>query len=312
MDRLDEDVKARRDGVQSPIEWVTPMSLRGVSEPENRCLAVPVLLDWLPDADVPALTLDEARVWIVDLDAGLRPGDNPETAEPGPELAILSEDERARAARFVRARDRRRFARCRATLREILGRILGERANSLRFRAAAIGKPELDGDPGDERLALRFNVSHSSNLALIAVCQGHEVGVNIEQIRPISESVRIVESFFTAAELAEFTAIADDAKPMAFHRGWTRKEAVLKGFGTGISGLSARHETGFGTTVLTTRFTPATPSSRVERWMLWEAAPRPGFVAALAVDVGHAARPERAVDGCPIGDGSLPVPPGTP
>ena len=116
-------------------------------------------------SDMPALAPDEARVWLVDLDGGLAPGDNPETAEPGPELAILSEDEQARAARFVRARDRRRFARCRAALREILGDLLDEPAGSLRFRAAAVGKPELDRSPGDDRLALRFNVSHSSNLA---------------------------------------------------------------------------------------------------------------------------------------------------
>jgi 4'-phosphopantetheinyl transferase len=274
--------------------------------------AYPVLLDWDSGADVSGLLRDEVRVWIVDLDAGLQPGDHPETTEPGPELAILSEDERARAARFVRARDRRRFVQCRAALRQILGRLLGEPAGSLRFRAAAVGKPELDGDPGDDRLALRFNVSHSSDLGLIAVCRGREVGVDIEWIRPISESVRIVESFFTAAELAEFTAIADDAKLMAFHRGWTRKEAVLKGFGTGISGLSARHETGFGTTALTTRFTPATPSARVDRWMLWEAVPRPGFVAALAVDVGPAARPNQGGDAPQPPDGSLPAAPGTP
>ena len=288
------------------------MSLRDESEPEGRCLAFPVLLDWDPEPDVPALAPDETRVWIVDLDDGLRPGDNPETAESGPELAILSDDERARAARFVRARDRRRFAYCRAALREILGRLLGEPAHSLRFRAAAVGKPELDGDPSDDRLALRFNVSHSSHLGLIAVCRGREVGVDIEELRPISESARIVESFFTPAEFAEFTAIADDAKLMAFHRGWTRKEAVLKGFGTGISGLSARHETGFGTTALTTRFTPATPSPRVDRWMLWETEPRPGFVAALAVDAEPAWGLGRAVDGRPSADGSLPALPERP
>ena len=74
---------------------------------------------------------------------------------------------------------------------------------------------------------------------------------------------------------------------------------MLKGFGMGLAGLSAGHETGFGTTGLTPRFTPATPSSRVDRWMLWEAAPRPGFVAALVVDVG-----------APAASGSLPAPPG--
>ena len=244
---------------------------------------------------------DEVRAWIVDLDAGLDPDADTETAEPGPELAILSADEQARAARFVRARERRRFVRCRAALREILGRLLDEPARSLQFRTAAVGKPELDREPDDHHPALRFNVSHSAELALIAVCRGREVGVDLERVRSISEAGRIVASFFSASELAEFNAILEEDKALAFHRGWTRKEAVLKGFGMGLAGLSARHETGFGTTGLTTRFTLATPSSRVDRWMLWEAAPRPGFVAALVVDVGT-----------PAASGSLPAPPGTP
>jgi 4'-phosphopantetheinyl transferase len=272
----------------------------------------PVLSDWNPEAALLALSPDETGVWLVDLDSGLAADDDPDTTEPGPELAILSQDERTRAARFIRARDRRRFAYCRAALREILGRLLGEAADSVPFRAAAVGKPELDFPPGDDRLALRFNVSHSAHLALIAVCHGREVGVDIEQIRPITESARIVESFFTPAELAEFTTIPGDARLQAFHRGWTRKEAVLKGFGTGISGLSARHETGFGTTALTTRFTAANPSARVDRWMLWEAAPRPGFVAALAIDGEPIARPNRTGEDPPSQDGSLPASPGTP
>ena len=257
-------------------------------------IEAPVLLDWNPGADVPELACDQVQVWIVELDAGLSPGTDEFTAEAGPEIGILSEDERARAARFVRARERRRFVRCRAALREILGRLLDERPESLRFRAAAIGKPELDRGPGDQLSALRFNVTHSAELGLIAVCRGREVGVDLERVRPISEARRIVASFFTAAELAEFQTIPEEVQALAFHRGWTRKEAVLKGFGTGISGLSARHETGFGTTELVPSFTPATPSPRVNRWILWESAPRPGFVAALVVDDGAPGEADRA------------------
>src|SRR5262249_45214892 len=207
-------------------------------------------------ADVPGRGPGEAGVWIVDLDAGLAPGEDAETAEPGPELAVLSADERARAARFVRARERRRFARCRAALREILGGLLGEPAGSLRFRAGAVGKPELDRGVGVLE-PLRFNVSHSAELGIVAVCRGREVGVDRGRLRPISEAERIVASFFTAAELDAFTAIAGPDRGAAFLRGWTRKEAVLKGFGMGISGLSARHETGFGVSSLSARFTPA-------------------------------------------------------
>jgi 4'-phosphopantetheinyl transferase len=277
------------------------MNLNDEPEREGGFPASPKLIEWRPGADVAIMPADEVRAWIVDLDAGLAPGEDAETAEPGPELAVLATDEQARAARFVRARDRRRFVRCRAALREILGRLLDEPASSLRFRTAAVGKPELDGESDEHRHALRFNVSHSSELGLIAVCRGREVGVDLEQVRSISEAGRIVASFFSASELAEFNAILEEDKALAFHRGWTRKEAVLKGSGMGLAGLASHLETGFGTTGLTPRFTPATPSSRIDRWMLWEAAPRPGFVAALVVDVGQ-----------PEASGSLPAPPGTP
>ncbi len=270
--------------------------------------ARPPLLEWEPGSDLPGLDADGIRVWIIELDAGVPPGSDIDSIEPGPELEILSDDERARAARFVRARDRRRFARCRAALREILGALVGEPADSLRFRSHAKGKPELDRGPSVSE-PLRFNVSHSDNLALIAVSRGREVGVDLERFRPISEAERIVASFFTAAERVAFAAIPEPQRAAAFLRGWTRKEAVLKGLGMGISGLAARHETGFGTSSLTGGFTPAKPLPRVDRWMLWEAEPRPGFVAALAVDVGDPplrgdGRREAATDGS--------LPPGPP
>jgi 4'-phosphopantetheinyl transferase len=280
------------------------MSLSGECEPESRDPAIPALLEWPSPAGMTDLSPDEVRVWVVELDAGLQGKSDVDAVEPGPELAVLSDDERARAARFVRARERRRFARCRAALREILGNLLGEPAGSLRFRAAAVGKPELDRG-SDVVAPLRFNLSHSADLAVIAVCRGREVGVDLEHLRTITEAERIVASFFTTAEQDAFAAIAGPDRDAAFLRGWTRKEAVLKGFGVGISGLSARHETGFATSGLTSRFTPAEPSPRVDRWTLWEAAPRPEFVAALAVDVGNPPTPSGP---SPVAaeDGSLP------
>ena len=98
-----------------------------------------------------------------------------------------------------------------------------------------------------------------------------------------AEADRIVSSFFSPSEQGEFTAIAEDARSLAFLRGWTRKEAILKGLGIGLAGLAARYETRFATGDLTRRFLPAAPSPRVDQWQLWEAAPRDGFVAALAV-----------------------------
>src|SRR5262249_17248627 len=262
------------------------------------------------------LTLDETRVWIIDLDAGLSPGESAESAEPGPERELLCEEERTRAARFVRPRDRRRFVRCRAALREILGGLLAESAAVLSFRAVGQGKPELaqsseSTDSENDRLTLRFNVSHSAELALIAVCRGRELGIDLERVRPISEAARIVDSFFTIAEQSAFAMIGREDQSLAFHRGWTRKEAILKALGVGISGLAARHETGFGTTPLISHFTPATPSGRVGEWILWEAAPRAGFVAALAVWARCSTDPSADAERAGAST-SLPASPGSP
>jgi 4'-phosphopantetheinyl transferase len=249
----------------------------------------PTLRDWKAGVPVCGLSGDEIVVWLIELDAGLESQAEIDETEPGRELEVLDEEERVRAARFVRARDRRRFARCRSALREILGGLIYERPEALRFRAVARGKPELDfpnahgGEP-----PVRFNVSHSADLAVIAVCRGRELGIDLEQVRAIGEAERIVESFFSADELAEFGRIGPEKKAMAFLRGWTRKEAILKGLGVGIAGLADRHQTGFGTGEVTAEFSPAAPNSRVGAWQLWEASPRSGFVATVACRVDTA------------------------
>ena len=249
-------------------------------------LVCPTLREWEPGGPVSGLAGDEIAVWVVELDAGLLSQAEIEGAEPGRELEVLDSEERTRAARFVRVRDRRRFARCRSALREILGNLIRERPESLRFRAVARGKPELDFPNIDgKEPPVRFNVSHSSDLAVIAVCRGRELGVDLEQVRAIGEAERIVESFFSANELAEFGRIGPEKKAMAFVRGWTGKEAILKGLGVGIAGLADRHETGFGIGEVTARFSPAQPNSRVGAWQLWEASPRSGFVATVACRV---------------------------
>jgi len=261
----------------------------------------PELLAWKPGAEPAGQLADQVQVWLVELDAGLDSKGEVETAEPGPELALLSSDEQERAARFVRARDRRRFARCRAAVREILGSLLGQPPARVRFRAGGQGKPELDpagfsgGSPGgqaeDGRPAIRFNISHSAELALVAVCRGRELGVDLERVRPIVEADRIVASYFSPREQSDFAAIGDEHKELAFLRGWTRKEAILKGLGIGLAGLAAHYETGFSLTALTRGFTPAAPRPSVDKWQIWEAAPRAGFVAALACQAVASAAP---------------------
>ena len=83
----------------------------------------------------------------------------------------------------------------------------------------------------DARAALRFNVSHSSDLALIGVCRGHELGVDLERIKPISEADRIVASFFSPAERVEFAAIPDHVKALGVLSRLDPQGSGLEGIG---------------------------------------------------------------------------------
>jgi 4'-phosphopantetheinyl transferase len=241
--------------------------------------SAPWLCDWQPDADTPPVAGAEIRV----LRVGLAVGADDDPLEALPEWSVLADEERVRALRFVRPRDRRRFTVCRGSLRMILGRLLSSPPERLAFRSGPGGKPELAPDTDCEhRSSPRFNVSHSHELALIAVSLERDLGVDLERVRSISESARIVESYFTPAERAQFTALDPSRRDEAFLRGWTRKEAILKAKGVGLAGLATAFETMFGTTTLSTRFTPAAPLPRVGDWSLWEAAVGDRYVAALA------------------------------
>jgi 4'-phosphopantetheinyl transferase len=204
-----------------------------------------------------------------------------------PEWAWLTQEERARAERLVRPRDGRRFVVCRGALRAIVGGLLGLAPDEVRFRAGPGGKPVLSPDGGGGRPPLHFNVTHSGELALVAVDWTRELGVDVEKARPISEAARIVRSYFTEAETEQFHRFDEDARPAAFIRGWTRKEAILKAKGVGLAGLATGFETMFGVRDLDADFVPCSPSPIVLGWTLWEASPQPGYVAALAMAQGR-------------------------
>jgi len=212
-------------------------------------------------------TSGEAAIWLADLDA----------AEAGDHaLAVLSEDERARAARFVFDVHRRRFIACRAWLRQQLGERLTRAPHDLRFEYGPVGKPSLSGG------ALRFNVSHSDRYALLAVADA-EIGVDIEQERPLSDMDALAERVFSAAERQALAQVPAGRKAEAFFAGWTRKEAYIKARGEGIGFLAA----------IEVALTPGEPPRLIrvdgqphelERWSIQALSPVQGFAAAVCVE----------------------------
>ncbi len=137
---------------------------------------------------------------------------------------FLSWEERERATRFRFDRDRNRFIACRGTLRELLG--LRRYEN---FVYGAFGKPRPEGSE------IRFNVSHSHGMAMIAITRGREIGCDIERIDPSFADDKIPERFFSPNEVAALRALPARDQCEAFFRCWTRKEAFIKACGMGMS-----------------------------------------------------------------------------
>src|SRR5215469_1584667 len=146
--------------------------------------------------------------------------------------AILSSDERQRAAQFYFAPDREAFVAVRGILRELLGAYLNRPCFELRFEYGPQGKPSLA--PDDPDWPIRFNLTHTKHRALYAFATSHEVGIDLEYIRPQIAEQRIAEMWFSAAEITELRALPIGLQPEGFYNCWTRKEAYLKAQGCGL------------------------------------------------------------------------------
>lgn len=133
----------------------------------------------------------------------------------------LTPDEVERASRFRFDRDRNRYIVCRGTLREMLG--VRER-----FVYGVYGKPRIEGSE------VRFNVSHSHSMGMIAVARGREVGCDVERVDPSFADERIPERFFSPYEVRALRALPEGEQRSAFFRCWTRKEAFIKACGMGV------------------------------------------------------------------------------
>jgi 4'-phosphopantetheinyl transferase len=146
---------------------------------------------------------------------------------------LLSAPEQVRAEKFKFARDRDLFVAAHVALRSILARYLQQSATDIDFRTSPNGKPSLATGSSAH---VCFNLSHSGDLAVIAVASSREVGVDVELIKQDFAFDEIAERFFTTREVAALWALPNDVRSQGFFKCWTGKEAFLKAKGTGLSG----------------------------------------------------------------------------
>jgi 4'-phosphopantetheinyl transferase len=203
------------------------------------------------------LASDEVHSWCAGLDVP------PETSAGL--YATLSPDERARSGRFRFERDRQRFIVAHGVLRDLLGRYLQTQPGRISYVYNAFGKPDLSPEFGSE---LRFNLSHSDDLALIAIGARADLGIDVEHIRPQPDYADIARHLFPAAEADQLNRLPRHLHAEAFLSCWTKKEAYLKACGRGLA-------------TLPDSFSVPVP---VTRWSFYTLQPTPGYIGALAIE----------------------------
>lgn len=150
------------------------------------------------------------------------------------DLALLDEAERERAARFRFDRDRLRFVAAHAQARRLIGRHLDRDPAALRFATSRHGKPILAGVGAAPAVA--FNLTHSGGVGYLAIAP-FNVGIDVEQHRPFDDLQPLIDDYCSPGEIAALAALPAPARAAAFLGVWTRKEAALKAWGTGIGAV---------------------------------------------------------------------------
>jgi len=145
--------------------------------------------------------------------------------------SLLSEEERERAARFRLSRSRDRYVVAHGTLRLILADYVKDRPEAIAFHHHPGGKPEL----AEGSTVIRFNLSHSADLAAVVIASDREVGVDVERQVTHLEELRLAASLFSPREVSALESIPPGDRRAAFFRCWTRKEAYVKARDNGVS-----------------------------------------------------------------------------
>lgn len=189
----------------------------------------------------------------------------------------LCTSELEKAARFHFRADYDRYVAARAFLRLQLAAFLRCDPESLRFQYTSHGKPYI------ENCAIEFNISHSGNWVLFAFTRSAEVGVDIEQMRPLPDMQEVAKHHFAASEFAQWEATPELNRLEAFYQCWTRKESFIKALGEGLSCPLDSFEVTFGSHEPARLASVDGDEALATRWWMADLGGFAGYAAAVTV-----------------------------
>ncbi len=190
---------------------------------------------------------------------------------------MLCEEELGRAERFRFPHLRRRFIAGRGALRLILAGYLSTAPHRLTFSYGPHGKPSLLEPAGN----IQFNISHSNDLMVAAICRDWPIGVDIEKEDPRFHALDIAQRFFCKRERDAIAEKGEKDGLRAFFQLWTAKEAVLKAASLGLASELSKLEIRLGPLrIVACEDFCSVPDAT---WHLTEFSPTEGYSGALAV-----------------------------
>jgi 4'-phosphopantetheinyl transferase len=163
----------------------------------------------------------------------------------------------------------------------VLALYLGGSPSSIDIACTGYGKPFISS--GSAPGGLCFNLSHSGDYAVYALSAGRQVGIDIQRSAVLRLAEVVSGGFFSAEEAAVLGKLGEKERSLALLRCWTRKEALVKATGEGVSAPLA------DITVPSARgrcsFLRAMPGETAARlWSLIDLEVAPGYAASLAVE----------------------------
>ena len=191
---------------------------------------------------------------------------------------VLSREEITHAERLRSAEQRTQFKASRAALRLLLGQYLQADPAALEFSAGPHGKPHLK-----DEAHLTFSVSHTNTITVIAIARDMKVGVDVEELRDVPDCEVLARRFFAPVEATTLSQLDPAQRSVAFLTTWTRKEAIVKASGEGITGGLDGFLTPLGPANGTRVLCRPRETECAGVWFLYDVHATPAHVGALAL-----------------------------
>lgn len=147
--------------------------------------------------------------------------------------SMLSDDERQRASKFYLGHLADRFIIRRGILRRLLAAYLEVKPESINYRHNLYGKPFIK--MSQARIPLVFNMSHSGEYVIYAFTMSGVIGIDIEKPIPIPDMGLVAKYHFSDVEQEALSSLPKHQQTIGFYQIWTRKEAIVKAVGNGIT-----------------------------------------------------------------------------